>query len=1204
MALANVGDILARHGLRVLMIDFDLEAPGLEQYFQVDQRKIRANLGLFDLILHYKAAMAVPATGEERDQQFRQLQERFISQIYPRRNGGGQLDLMTAGQRGDDEQLAQYALNLRQFDWQDFFFNWGGELFFDWLRRALDRRLYDVVLVDSRTGVTEMGGICAYQLADLIVMLCGANQQNLDGTYDIVRNFSSPRVKMLRRNRELPMIVVPARIELQDGALVADYRNRFEALFGNFVPPALAKSGMKFWDLLIPYEPQQAFQERVLATGNPRERRSAMRAALQNLVDAIGALAEADDPLRTFVSKQTKAAIAAEPEYDLTSRSAGFDAFLSHSQSDAPAVREIAGALRRRKLRIFLDTSNIAMGEAWKRALARALEQSRACAVFVGPSTDYPWRQEYVRAEIEASIARGLKLVPVLLPGASLPRTSDMPTYLLNLQWCVFERLDDADAVERLSNALTGAGPVRRAGTTIAEAPPYKGLQAFDEPDAPFFFGREELVEEMIGALHRGSFLAVIGASSIGKTSVLRAGLIPALRSGAIPGSQDWQFVFVTPRDDPFRELVRAFSPTVGFKSRSAELFQDADDLVKGLRSNWNGKRQLLVIDQFEEIFVLAQPDASAKFEHAITKIALTMGDEISIVIIVRSDFVDRVLQLPSLADLVRNNLLVVGPLRRDQLRSAIEAPAYKAGLALEPALTDLLLNDLADAPGALPLLQYVLYRLWQKRQSGYLTAEAYREMGGVLHALAHEAEEFLSQHSNSEPALQRIFTLKLAAIRDDGMPARRRAARSEFTTDEWDLVSALIDRRLLVTGTSATGEPYVEVAHEAIFRFWDRLRDWIAAEREFLMWRNRLENARHVWQVAPPRSRDEALLMGFALTQAQHYLGERGKDFSPEDRQFVISSIAANRRRRLYIQALFSALASAMLFGVLGWLNQNYLRQQIQFYTITRPYIRSQILPYVLSEASEQALKPGDSFRECAAACPEMVVVPEGSFVMGSSADQAGSRGENPKHRVTITRLFAISKYELTFEDWDACVHVGVCASQIGDSGFGRGRRPVINVSWEGANRYVAWLSSTTGKHYRLLSEAEYEYAARAGTSTLFPWGDDVGKANANCNGCGSEWDNRQTAPAGSFRPNGFGLYNMVGNVWEWVEDCWHPSYDGAPTDGSAWISGGDCGARAGRGGSWISPPHDVRSASRNYFSLEFTSANLGFRIGRSLAR
>jgi CO dehydrogenase nickel-insertion accessory protein CooC1 len=289
MALANVGDILARAGLRVLMIDFDLEAPGLEQYFQVDHKAVRSKLGLFDLILRYKSAMSVAAS-DEQDQEFRRLQQLFITEIYPRRSSGGQLDLMTAGQRGDDEQLAQYALNLRQFDWQDFFFNWGGELFFEWLRRTLDRQLYDVVLVDSRTGVTEMGGICAYQLADVIVVLCASNQQNLEGAHDIVRNFFSPRVRMLRAERDLRIIVVPARVELQDDRLLSDYRKRFDSLFDGFVPKPLAQAGIKFWDLLIPYEPQYAFQERVLAIGDPRERRSAMRPALQKLIDAIGAL--------------------------------------------------------------------------------------------------------------------------------------------------------------------------------------------------------------------------------------------------------------------------------------------------------------------------------------------------------------------------------------------------------------------------------------------------------------------------------------------------------------------------------------------------------------------------------------------------------------------------------------------------------------------------------------------------------------------------------------------------------------------------------------------------------------------------------------------------------------------------------------------------------------------------------------------------
>jgi formylglycine-generating enzyme required for sulfatase activity len=147
----------------------------------------------------------------------------------------------------------------------------------------------------------------------------------------------------------------------------------------------------------------------------------------------------------------------------------------------------------------------------------------------------------------------------------------------------------------------------------------------------------------------------------------------------------------------------------------------------------------------------------------------------------------------------------------------------------------------------------------------------------------------------------------------------------------------------------------------------------------------------------------------------------------------------------------------------------------------------------------------------------------------------------------------------------------------------------------------YVAWLSRMTGKEYRLLTEAEWEYAARAGTTTAYYWGDWIGKNNANCNSCGSEWDGMQTAPVGSFKPNGFGLYDMHGNVWQWVEDCYHGNYDGAPEDGSAW-PGGDCNYRIDRGGSWEFDPENLRAASRDKSPSVLRINNLGFRVARTL--
>jgi formylglycine-generating enzyme required for sulfatase activity len=205
----------------------------------------------------------------------------------------------------------------------------------------------------------------------------------------------------------------------------------------------------------------------------------------------------------------------------------------------------------------------------------------------------------------------------------------------------------------------------------------------------------------------------------------------------------------------------------------------------------------------------------------------------------------------------------------------------------------------------------------------------------------------------------------------------------------------------------------------------------------------------------------------------------------------------------------------------------------------------------------------------------------------------------------VTIAKSFAVSKYELTFADWDACVEGGGCNGyKPKDQGWGRGRQPVLNVDWDDARQYVAWLFVVTGKTYRLLSEAEYEYAARAGTQTTYPWGDNIdlnGTAMTNCGECGTKWDN-QTALVGSFAPNRFGLYDMVGNVFDWVEDCEHDTYDGAPTDGSAWIESGNCDARIIRGTSYGLTVKVLRSAARTWLPRGSRGSIVGFRVARTL--
>ena len=254
---------------------------------------------------------------------------------------------------------------------------------------------------------------------------------------------------------------------------------------------------------------------------------------------------------------------------------------------------------------------------------------------------------------------------------------------------------------------------------------------------------------------------------------------------------------------------------------------------------------------------------------------------------------------------------------------------------------------------------------------------------------------------------------------------------------------------------------------------------------------------------------------------------------------------------------------------------------------------------------------EPGTELSECET-CPLMIVVPSGSYVMGSPrSEEMHHSSQEPQHRVEIPYHFTVGKYEVTFREWDACVEAGGCSHNPDDLGRGRGSQPVVDVNWEDAREYVSWLSRKTGENYRLLSESEWEYVARADTTGPFHFGSTISTDQANYDGHYTYGEGRrgirriETVPVGSFPGNGFGLHDVHGNVFEWVEDCWHDSYDGAPSDGSAWVSGGDCSQRVLRGGSYMNEPWTLRAATR--VRLEAASpwsrhADLGFRVARTL--
>ena len=264
----------------------------------------------------------------------------------------------------------------------------------------------------------------------------------------------------------------------------------------------------------------------------------------------------------------------------------------------------------------------------------------------------------------------------------------------------------------------------------------------------------------------------------------------------------------------------------------------------------------------------------------------------------------------------------------------------------------------------------------------------------------------------------------------------------------------------------------------------------------------------------------------------------------------------------------------------------------------VTRPYAKANVWPYLLTAEKEASLRPGNSFKECSQDCPEMIVVPAGAFAMGSSPSEKGhTDAEGPQHNVTIAKPFAVSKFELTFADWDACVVGGGCDNyKPNDQGWGRGQQPVVNISRDDVEQYVVWLSQVTGKTYRLLSESEIPVCDTSRNDDGLP----VGRRHQAQRASDGELRRlrqslgHEANGAGWFLPpNKFGLYDMVGNIYEWIEDCLHQNYSGAPVDGAAWMASCQAAGRQNvlRGGGWLTDAVNLRSSFRLFFPTDFAT-------------
>jgi WD40 repeat protein len=493
---------------------------------------------------------------------------------------------------------------------------------------------------------------------------------------------------------------------------------------------------------------------------------------------------------------------------------------------------------------------------------------------------------------------------------------------------------------------------------------PYRGLAAFREIDAPFFFGREAFTARLTETIRKRSMAAIIiGSSGSGKSSTVFAGLLPQLREHG-----DWLIMHCRPRGYPFQAVAGALAPILEPDLQETNQLIETQKLAEALRKGelslyhvvvralekqLEARRLLLVVDQFEELYTLCpDPEERRRFLDELL-VAIKAGSEqhvspFALLLTLRADFMGQALKYRPFADALQDGSLILGPMNRDELRTAIEKPAKLQGAAFETGLVARLLDDVGEEPGNLPLLEFALSLLWERLDQGWATHSSYEAIGRVDGALARYAEEVFNELDVDKQEQARQVFIQLIQPGQGTEDTRRVAARTEFGDDRWKLIQHLADQRLVVTGIEEGGSETVEVVHEALIRGWGRLQNWMDEDRAFRTWQENLRAALRGWEAS---ERDEGgLLRGVSLATAENWLKERCDDLSDLERQFIQSSLhkrierlktetirqererSLERRSRIFLQALVVILLVAMSIS-LGFASfaRNETRQAIE---------------------------------------------------------------------------------------------------------------------------------------------------------------------------------------------------------------------------------------------------------------------------------
>lgn len=757
--------------------------------------------------------------------------------------------------------------------------------------------------------------------------------------------------------------------------------------------------------------------------------------------------------------------------------------------------------------------------------------------------------------------------------------------------------------------------------------------------------------------LHRHNqfhtWLQVQGNSGSGKSSLVNAGLLPLIQQGALwarTGYPHWKIIGpVMPGEKPLEALAEALQHALLPASE-----RDMAGLLKLLRSDDDGLRLwlrdrkqddtafLLVVDQFEELFTFAEDAERLCFDRQLAAALQDKDCPLFLISTVRIDFLEHFERLPLLSELENSDVCkryTLKTITQAGLRGVIEQPARLAGLDVSE-VTTAMLNEAREEPGALPLVENALRVLWHERDGSRLSGQLYEQKGGIAGLLEEQADALLARLETElkarDDALELLF--QLTRVNDEGRHTRRRLPLGEARrwaggkkADEQrgqrviDYLTGKVvagaenqraagNLRLLNTVGENGDEQSVDLIHETLIRargtdkttgklygYWKTLYDYIEANRGRSFYRDQLERRAGEWRSGRGLFSRWRKLAGWGeLRQYQKQRPERGSDAA----RFL-------RRSRTLAWVKGGALAVTGAFVL-----QSYL------WTLNNDMPPS----YMLTQQKFRLMEWG----VLAPDLPEMVEIPVSAnpFNVGELDTELGEdvnrqlRAQGmmaainigyPPTEATLTQPYALGRYEVTYQQYDYYVWTQRNTTDTPAFPAGppnenvRGNRAVVHVSWHDAQGYLRWLSATTGDDYRLPTEVEWEWAARGGkdrdgkgvyTKSGYWWGDDVGVNNANCDGCGSEWDNKRVAPVGSFKPNGYGLYDTSGNVWEWTCSEWQVDFDGSEADCAAPDSSV---GRVLRGGSWFGDTVFARASARTWYDPVYRNARNGFRVFRA---